>query len=367
MRKDTLQRTRAHNAALLLLATVLSACGDRQPHPMAQTTPPAMASLVVHAQVAPQEQIWDGTVEAIHSAVLSAQTNARVEALPYDVNDVVPAGAVLVRFSNVEQSSATRAAREQVTAAQAVYANAKINYERIAAIAAKGLVAKASLDAALAQRDSAYAALLAAQANWRNVGMQEDYTVVRAPYDAIVTRRYVQVGESVQAGPPVPQQLIAIASLKDLRVNVQVPQSAVDAIRRYRSAFVLPADNAARIPGTSVTVFPYADPDTHSFSVRVDMSGDHTGLYPGMTVKVAFATGEGRRLLVPASALVQRGELQGLYVIDNNQVALQQVRTGHRYDDRVEILAGLDDGERIATDPAAAGRQLVERHRGAAP
>lgn len=354
-------------AALLLLITALSACGDRHPHPIAQTTQPALASLVVHAQAAPQEQIWDGTVEAVHSAVLSAQTSARVEDLPYDVNDVVPAGAVLVRFSNVEQSSATRAAKEQITAAQAVYANAKINYERIAAIAAKGLVAKASLDAALAQRDSAYAALLAAQANWRNVGMQEDYTVVRAPYDAIVTRRYVQVGESVQAGPPVPQQLIAIASLKDLRVNVQVPQSAVNAIRRYRSAFVLPGDDAARIPGTSVTVFPYADPDTHSFAVRVDMSGDHTGLYPGMTVKVAFATGEAKRIWVPVSALVQRGELRGVYVIDNNQLTLRQVRIGYRYDDKVEILAGLDDGESIATDPAAAGRQLVERHRGDAP
>lgn len=357
----------AYAAATLVLVIALSACSDRHPHPIAQTTQPALASLVVHAQLAPQEQIWDGTVEAIHSAVLSAQTNARVEALPYDVNDMVPAGAVLVRFSNVEQSSATRAAKEQITAAQAVYANARINYERIAAIAAKGLIAKASLDAALAQRDSAQAALLAAQANWRNVGMQEDYTVVRAPYDAIVTRRYVQVGESVQAGPPVPQQLIAIASLKDLRVNVQVPQSAIDAIRRYRSAFVLPGDGAARIPGSSVTVFPYADPDTHSFAVRVEMSGDHTGLYPGMTVKVAFATGEAQRLLVPASALLQRGELQGVYVIDRDQVALRQVRTGHRYGNSVEILAGLDDGERIATDPAAAGLQLAQRHRGAAP
>jgi RND family efflux transporter MFP subunit len=353
-------------ASLLLIAT-LSACGDRHPHPIAQTTQPALASLVVHAQGAAQEQIWDGTVEAIHSAVLSAQTSARVEALPYDVNDVVPAGAVLVRFSNVEQSSATRAAKEQITAAQAVYANAKINYERIASIAAKGLIAKASQDAALAQRDSAYAALLAAQANWRNVGMQQDYTVVRAPYDAIVTRRYLQVGESVQAGPPVPQQLIAIASLKDLRVNVQIPQSAVNAIRLYHTAFVLPGDDLARIPGTSVTVFPYADPDTHSFAVRVEMSGDHTGLYPGMTVKVAFATGQAKRVLVPVSALVQRGELRGVYVIDHNQLTLRQVRIGHRYDDSIEILAGLDDGESIATDPAAAGRQLVERHRGNAP
>ena len=353
--------------ALLCLVATLSACGDRRPASQAQTTAPALSSMVVHSQVAPQEQTWDGTVEAVHAAVLSAQTNARVVELPYDVNDVVPAGAVLVRFSDVEQSSATRAARAQIAAAQAAYDNAKINYQRIAAIYAKGLIAGATHDAALAQRDSAYAALLAAQANLRQIGMQQDYTVVRAPYDAIVTRRYVQVGESVQAGPPVPQQLIAIASLQDLRINVQVPQSAVVAIRQYHSAFVLPEGSDTRIPSSAVIVFPYADPDTHSFAVRVEMSGNHAGLYPGMSVKVAFATGQARRLLIPVSTLVQRGELQAVYVIENDRLMLRQVRTGHSHGDSVEILAGLEDGERIATDPASAGRQLAARHRGAAP
>jgi len=351
--------------AVLLLAAALCACGDRRPPSSAQTTPPALAALTVHAQTAPQEQTWDGTVEAVHSAVLSAQTNARVVELPYDVNDVVPAGAVLVRFSNVEQSAAARSARAQIASAQATYDNAKANYQRIAAIYDKGLIAKASLDAALAQRDSAYAAVLVAQANWRQIGMQQDYTVVRAPYDAIITRRYVQVGESVQSGPPVPQPLIAIASLDDLRVNVQVPQSAVDMIRRHHAAVILPGNDGLRIAAAAVTVFPYADPDTHTFSVRVELSGTHTGLYPGMTVKVAFATGTTRRLLVPAGALLQRGELQGVYVIDNDRVSLRQVRTGHAYGDEVEILAGLDDGERIAADPAAAGRLLAERYRGA--
>lgn len=362
-----MRRTLRH-LALPLLLVVLYGCGDKHPRPVAQPAPPSLASLVVHAQAAPQEQIWDGTVEAVHSAILSAQTNARVVELPYDVNDVVPAGAVLVRFSDVEQSSATRAAKAQIASAQATYDNAKINYERIAAIYSKGLIAKASFDAAQAQRDTAYAALVAAQANWRQIGMQEDYTVVRAPYDAIVTRRYVEVGEAVQSGPPVPQQLIGIASLKDLRVTVQVPQSAVDAIRRYHAAEVLlDGSDARRIGSQAVTVFPYADPSTHTFSVRVDMSGDHTGLYPGMTVKVAFATGQTQRMLVPVTALVQRGELQGVYVIGDRGVSLRQIRTGYRYGDRIEVLAGIDDGERIATDPAAAARWLVERQNGHAP
>jgi RND family efflux transporter MFP subunit len=346
----------------LAVAIVMTACAGKPAPPAKVAPPPALASMVVNVETAARQQVWDGTVEAVNAAVLSAQTNARVVELPYDVNDVVPEGAVLVRFSDVEQKSATRAAQAQIAAARATYVNAKVNYERIAAIAAKGLIAKADLDQALAQRNSAQAALTAAEATWRQVGMQENYTAVRAPYAGIITRRYVQVGESVQSGPPAPQPLIALASLSKLRVNVQVPQSAIDAIRTYHAAeIVLDGDPPRRVQASKVTVFPYADPLTHTFTVRAELAGDGTGLYPGMTVKVAFATGKTQRLLVPAGAIVRRGELQGVYVIGDAGVSLRQVRTGERYGDRVELLAGLDGGERIATDPAAAARSLVEQ------
>ena len=82
-----------------------------------------------------------------------------------------------------------------------------------------------------------------------------------------------------------------------------------------------------------------------------------------MTVKVAFATGEAKQLLVPLSALVARGALPGVYVIDGDHVPLRQLRTGDVSGDRIQVLAGLDGGERIATDPAAAARWLIaQRH-----
>ncbi|NID16342.1 efflux RND transporter periplasmic adaptor subunit [Luteibacter yeojuensis] len=347
---------------------VLAACGHPATQPPPASAAPALASLVVKAEPAAERQVWDGTVEAVNAAVLSAQTNARVLDLPYDVNDVVPEGAVLVRFTDVEQKSASRAAQAQIAAARAAYTDARLNYERVAAIAAKGLIARRELDQALAQRDSARAALAAAEATSRQVGMQADYTVVRAPYAGIVTHRYVEVGESVQAGPPVPQRLIALASLKDLRVTAQVPQSSVDAIRRYRAAeILLDGPEPRSVPATKVTVFPYADPATHSFAVRAEFKGDGTGLYPGMTVKVAFATGQTEHLRVPAGALVRQGELQGVYVIGDAGVTLRQVRVGERDGGSVELLAGLDGGERIALDPPAAVRWLTSQRQRSGP
>lgn len=352
-------------ATTALAVAALAACGRTAPPPAA-ATPPPLAALAVHAEPAHDEQAWDGVVEAVHEAVISAQTNARVTELPYDVNDAVHKGDVLVRFSDVEQRSARSAAQAQIAAAQATYTEAAASYQRLAAIYPQGFVAKAQLDAERARRDAAQAALQSARAQSSQIGQQLDYTVLRAPYDGIVTRRFVQVGEAVQAGPPTPQQLIALASLQDLRVSVQVPQSALAAIRRYHAAEVV-LDDGRRVAAAKVTVFPYADPQTHSFGVRLELPGGDTGLYPGMTVKVAFASGEAKRLLLPLDALVQRGELVGVYVLGEHGVALRQLRLGHRHGDRIEVLAGLDDGERIAADPAAAARWLAGQRRGATP
>jgi RND family efflux transporter MFP subunit len=343
---------------LLSLLTVLAGCSDKPVPARSPAAAPPLAAVTVRSERAHGEQVWDGVVEAIHQVIISAQTNARVLELPYDVNDTVPKGAVLVRFTDVEQKSARSAASAQIASAQAAYTEAQASYRRFAAIYPKGYVSKAQLDQERARRDAAQAALQSARAQFAQVGQQLDYTVLRAPYAGIITRRYVEVGQAVQSGPPTPQPLIALASLQDLRVNVQVPQSAVDAIRRFHAADVL-LDDGRRVGASKVIVFPYADPDSHTFSVRLELPGTDAGLYPGMTVRVAFATGEAPRLLVPTGALVQRGEMVGVYVIHGDGVVLRQLRPGDRYGDRVEVLAGLDDGERIASDPAAAARWLT--------
>ena len=86
----------------------------------------------------------------------------------------------------------------------------------------------------------------------------------------------------------------------------------------------------------------------------LDLPNVETGLHPGMTVKAAFQLGEERVLRVPAAALVRRSEITAVYVIENGRVGLRQIRPGHRVGAEVEVLSGLDPGERIAVDPLAA-------------
>lgn len=337
-------------SALLLLA----ACGQQAPAP-AERAPVAFETLEVKAVPSVRERHWDGVVEAVSQATLSAQTAGRVLELPFDVNDYVEAGQVVVRFTDVEQVSAQRRAEAALNAARADLAEAEADFRRTEELVGRQLLARAALDQARARRDAARAALESARAGLSEAGEQVDYTVIRAPYSGILTERHVDVGEAVQPGQP----LVSGLSLNRLRVKVDVPQSDVAAIREHLQAAVL-LPGGRRLQADQVIVFPYADPRTHSFQVRVELPEAETGLQPGMTVKTAFKLGEQRRVMVPVSALVRRSEVTAVYVVgEDNRVSLRQVRLGHQVDDRVEVIAGLAEGERIAADPLAALAHLT--------
>ncbi len=353
-----MMRFRITFAASMLLA--LAACGNGQ---KAAELPqlPKLDTLIVHAGGAGQGRTWDGVLEAVQQADLSAQTAGRVVAVDADVNDRVAAGAVLLRLTAVEQQAGANIARAQLRAADAAATEAEATFVRYSALASKQLVSRLQIDQLRAARDSAVAARDAAHAQLAQAGQQADYTVVRAPFAGVVSARRVEPGESIANG----QALMSIYAPGALRIQVQVPQSDADAIRASSRARVVLADGRS-IEATEVIVFPSADPSTHSVTVRVVLPALKDPPQPGATAKVVFAIVGGASVLqIPRSALVQRGEVSGVYVLDGNQLSLRQLRLGERVGDVVEVLAGLKSGETIATDPVAAVQALSAQRKAA--
>ncbi len=353
MSGSVLSRMVAHG--VLVLTVLVSACGtDGEQVSVSDNGPHGIATAVVEPVPAMRERVFDGVVEAVNQATLSAQTGGRVLALPFDVNDYVEAGEVVVRFTDVEQQSGLRRSQAQLNAAEAAAAEANAEHERIAELYQRTLVSRSQLDQITARRDAAVAQLNAARAALREAGEQVDYTVVKAPYSGILTERHVEVGEAVRPGQP----LVSGLSMAQLRVQVEVPQSDMAAIRAQRKAAVLLGDGR-RIEAERLVIFPFADPETHTFRIRLDLPVVESGLHPGMTAKAAFVVGAAERLQVPPSALVRRSEIAAVYVVSDERVALRQIRIGHRYPEGIEVLAGLRAGERIALDPLAARAWLA--------
>lgn len=308
-----------------------------------------------------EERLFDGAVEAVHQATVSSQTAGRIQSIEFDVNDMVRKGEVIVRLRDKDQRSELAAAEAGLNEARASLNQAAKEYRRIKSIFDQKLIAKSALDKADAVLKSAQARVRAAQARVAKAKENLARTVVRAPYSGIVVKRLVEVGEMAAVGTPLMQGL----SLEKLRVLTHVPQRLVYTVRGEGGAKVIyeAADGKSRtIPVGRVTVFPQADPVSHAFPVRLDLPESDYGLYPGMFVKVAVGVGRKRHLMVLEKALVRRSEVTGVYVVDaQGRVSLRQVRVGRHHDGRVEVLAGLSEGEKYALDPIEAGVRLKQQ------
>jgi RND family efflux transporter MFP subunit len=312
-------------------------------------------TVTVAYEEAARERVWDGRIEAVNQGTVSAQTSGRVAELPFDVNDFVDEGAVIMRFTDTEQRAALNRAEAALAEARARLANAETEFERGEKMIANNTIAQSRFDQLKAERDSAQARLKSAAAGVDTAKEQLEYTVVRAPYAGIVSERHVELGELVRPGQP----LISGLSLQSLRVNVDVPQSMFRAVHTIGKAFVYVEDK--RIEAESLTFFPVADTGSNTFRVRVNLPDGAATLFPGMFVKVGFVVGETRRLLIPVNAIVRRSELSGVYVTDGDRVALRQVRLGRTFDGSIEVLSGLDAGESVALDPVEAAIWLKEQ------
>jgi len=310
-----------------------------------------LPTIVAEKSVVTRERSFDGTVEAQYRSTVSSQVAARIEELPFDVDDYVERGDVIVRFRNQQASADLKQAEAASQEAKARLAEARASYNRIEQLFSQQRVSKADMDRTTADLQSAEARVSAAEGALIGAREQFENTLVRAPFSGIVVERHVELGEMATIGLP----LMTGLSLEHLRVAVDVPQSDIDALRQDADAWVDLPDGSSLASG-EMRVFPYADPSTHTFRVRLMLAEGQHGIYPGMWVKVRFRTGEEEALLVPAFALVQRSELSGVYVLDPQGVPrLRQVRLGRALDDgNVIIQAGLEAGEIVVTDPEAA-------------
>ncbi len=329
----------------LVLIAALSACSDKSTESTAaQKTLPPLESITLAPQKIAQEVKYDGVIEAINQATVSAQTSGRVVELPVDVGDYVSKGQLIVRFTDTEQKARAAAAQAQFTEAQATY-------KRLQEMLAKKLIAKADFD-------KAEAGFKSAQANLREAQQNLDYTEIHAPYAGIVVSRAVKVGEVVAPGTP----LMTGLSLEQLRAQVDIPQQHIGPVRQFKTARIY-LDNGHVLETGDLRIPPSADVQTHSFKVLVNLpEGDHS-LFPGTLVKIGFVVGESEKLLVPASAVAMRGEVSGIYVLGDKTLEFRYVNLGSRTSDNLyPVLAGASRDEKIALDPIAAAQAYKALH-----
>jgi len=336
-------------------------------------TPSSAESLIAVAEVEDksfaQREVFDSVIEAIHHSTVSSRIAAEVIELNFDVNDMVPKDAVIMKFrdeefqARVAQIEASLLAdKAQSSEAVARQKEAKSESKRVNNLFERKLLSQSALDKANADLSAANARVqaLQAQTKSRQAQLQEakvqlSYTTIIAPYSGVVTERFIELGEMASPG----QNLMTGVSLEALRAVVNVPQYLLSAIQSATKP-TLKLTDGRDIEGTKVTVIPQANISSHSFQIRIDLPKNINNVYPGMFGKVQFDVGQEQIRVVPQSAIVQRSEVSGVYVrTQNKSFTLRQVRLGRVLaDEKREVLSGLSTGEYVALDPLAAARSL---------
>ncbi len=334
-----------HTLALLLLPLALTLAA-----PVRADVP----TVRVEARPVTQTHPIEATLEAVRQATLAAQVPGRVVALTADAGDRVSQGAVLVRIEASAAAEAVAAADAVLAQARANLANAEAAYERARTLTERKFVSSAALDQARAAYDAASAQVRAARAARGQAAAQQAHATIVAPFSGLIAARHVEPGEMAQPG----RALLTVYDPAAMRAVVDVPQQRLAGLSAGQmKAHVELPDSGRWLEAAAVTILPAADPRTHTVRLRVDLPAVQQGLVPGMFARVHFATGEASRIVVPAEAILRRGELTGVYVADGDGgFRLRQVRVGEPGPDgNVEVLAGLVGGEEVALDPVRAG------------
>ncbi|WP_165312916.1 efflux RND transporter periplasmic adaptor subunit [Vibrio ziniensis] len=286
----------------------------------------------------------DGVVQPINQGTVASQTSGRIVGLNVDVNDYVKKGTVLLEISAVQQSASLDAAQAQLASAIAQDREAQAQVKRYRQLFPKGAISQDVMDSAEARARSAAAAVKSAQASVAQAKESLGYTSVTAPYEGVVTQRHVELGETVAPGTP----LISGFSTDKLRVETEIPQRYQPAVLDV-AQFEVVSPQGERILPTQYSLFSYADPQSHTFKIRLNLPEQITSFVPGMWVKTEFHYGDRDTILIPNSSVVRRAELSSVFRIQGESRVLNPVRLGQTYGDYTEVLSGLEEGDVIST------------------
>lgn len=362
--------------ASLLAASVATIAGCHGGESASTVAAQSMQARVVESQQqeVPTNLRSTGTVHARETAVVSAQVMGRIQQVLVHEGDSVRAGQTLVVLDDaalraqVEQAQAgVNAAQSAQVAAQTNAALASSTLDRYKQLQSQKSVSPQEMDEVSRRSEAAAATFDAMRAQTNAARAQESaartmmsYTRLVAPFAGVITTRMADPG--TMAAPGVP--LLQVDQAGALQLNATVDESAIAAIYKGMKAPVVIDGESSQIAGVVAEIVPAADPSSHSFLVKIDMPVS-SQLRAGMYGTVEFANGVRQAILIPHSAVVSRGSLSCVYVLDAHGIAqLRYITLGATQGSLIEVLSGVSAGEKLVDEPSdreLAGKRIEVR------
>src|SRR5579859_2933313 len=322
-------------STLLLAALALSGCSRQNANTAAEALPAATVQARVvesKSRVATEEVV--GTVRAKLHAVIEAKVSGKIEQMRVVPGQKVMVGELLVQLDAHEVQA-------QMDQAAALRQQAESDLKRATDLIQQKILSQSEYDSAQSKFRVADAAAMEAKTLL-------GYTRVTAPFAGVITRKYADVGDLAAPGKP----LLEMEDARDLQLETDVPEAVIDRLALGDKLGVRLSGASNELAGVVSEIAPSADPNSRTFLVKLDLPST-PGVRAGQFGRVAVPVGEASALRVPAAAVLQRGEMELVFVVTGDRAQLRIVKTGKRVGDEVELVSGVDAGERVVVGGAA--------------
>lgn len=320
----------------LVAVVILAGCGK----PEEDVAGPAASSPAVPVVVASVsvQTLWDeeevvGNVEAAQRAVLSAKVTGVIDAVKVAPGARVQRGTALATID-------AREIKARLDSALAAQDQAQKDFARIERLLQSGSSTRQEFDAATTRLRTADASLVEARTMLQ-------YTGITAPFDGVVTRKLVEVGDLATPGKP----LLEMENSSLLRFECEIPEALLDRVNMGSDLPVRVDAAGAELNGKISEIAPSASAGSRTFLVKLDLPAAEK-LRAGQFGRVRVPVRERPALLVAESAVVRRGQIESVFVVEEGKARLRLVKSGRQMNGKIEILSGLSGGESVVVRDA---------------
>ncbi|MCX2741444.1 efflux RND transporter periplasmic adaptor subunit [Pontibacter anaerobius] len=339
-------KSKLYILSILGAVTFLSSCGGSE-----HVSKPDAQSAVEVSVVSPSGTnhtfvTASGKVEAVNSATLSTRNMGYINRIKVKIGDEVRKGQLLISINNTDLQAKRAQVNAGITEATVAYENAAKDYQRFKALFADNSATQKELDDMTANYEMAKARLDGARQMKNEINAQFAYANITAPFDGVVTGKFVEVGDMANPGAP----LLSIEAPGKYQVTASVPESEISAIQTGAAVKVLVKSIDKTLSGKVTEISTSAIHSGGQYLVKIALDDTDARVLSGMYASVQFPTSNSNvpnNVLVPADAIVALGDLTGIYTpSEQNTAILRWVRVGRSFGNEVEVLSGLGANEK---------------------
>lgn len=307
----------------------------------------AVQTAVIGAAATAQEYTYSGEVRGRYESQLAFQVSGKIIKRNVELGSVINAGDVLMQIDPKDIQQTVNSTSAQVYSAESQLRLAESNLNRYRQLYEQGAVGRMVYDQYVSAYEVAVASVQQASAQHTQGANQLDYSLLRADKPGVISAISAEMGQVVSAGQPV----LTIVQDGEREVEISVPENRIEELRKAQQLKVtFWALSDVTVDGRVREISPMADPVTRTYRVRISLLNPPAEMKLGMTAAVTLWNSETQpTATIPLAAIYQNGDTPCVWVVTDNTVALRPIKTGKFGNGTIQVVAGLQQGDRIVT------------------